>query len=93
MENDILANLPYHPHCTMWFDHHELTDSNEKPPKDFKGRHAIAPSVSRVIYEYYNSDKLAKYEYLVAETDRLDSAQINIEEVINPSGIILLGSR
>ncbi|MDP3112343.1 MAG: hypothetical protein Q8M71_09605 [Thermodesulfovibrionales bacterium] len=91
MENDILANLPYHPHCTMWFDHHELTDSNEKPPKDFKGRHAIAPSVSRVIYEYYNSDKLAKYEYLVAETDRLDSAQINIEEVINPSGIILLG--
>lgn len=90
-ENDILANLPYHPNCTMWFDHHELTENNEKPPENFKGRHAIAPSVSRVIYEYYNSDKLAKYEYLVAETDRLDSAQINIEEVINPSGIILLG--
>lgn len=90
-ENDIMANLPYHPGCAMWFDHHELTESNEKPPENFKGRHTIAPSVSRVIYDYYSSDKLAQYEYLVAETDRLDSAQINIEEVINPSGIILLG--
>jgi len=90
-EDDVMANLPYHPKCLMWFDHHELTESNEKPPENFKGRHAIAPSVSRVIYEYYNSDKLAKYEYLVAETDRLDSANINIEEVVNPGGIILLG--
>ncbi|TAL22958.1 MAG: exopolyphosphatase [Nitrospirae bacterium] len=90
-KNDIMSNLPYHPGCAMWFDHHELTESNEKPPKDFKGRHAIAPSVSRVIYDYYSSDKLSKYEYLVAETDRLDSAQINVEEVLNPSGVILLG--
>lgn len=20
--NDIMANLPYHPDCSMWFDHH-----------------------------------------------------------------------
>lgn len=88
---DIMANLPYHSNCAMWFDHHELTDSNEKPPAGYKGKHAIAPSVSRVIYEYYNSDSLRKYEQLVKETDRLDSAQLTIEDVTDPKGVILLG--
>ena len=89
--NDIMANLPYHPDCAIWFDHHEFTASNEKPPDDFKGKHALAPSVSRVIYDYYASDKLKQYEYLVKETDRYDSAQLTIQDVLNPKGIILLG--
>jgi hypothetical protein len=89
--NDIMANLPYHPDCAMWFDHHELTESNEKPPAWYKGRHAIAPSVSRVIYEYYHSEKLRKYDELVKETDRLDSARLDIADVTDPEGVILLG--
>lgn len=90
-DNDIMANLPYHPDCAIWFDHHELTDSNERPPADYKGRHAIAPSVSRVIYEHYNSDVLKKYEQLVNETDRLDSANLAPEDVTDPKDIILIG--
>ncbi|MDP2158569.1 MAG: exopolyphosphatase [Nitrospirota bacterium] len=89
--NDIMANLPYHPDCAMWFDHHELTDSNEKPPVSYKGRHAIAPSVSRVIYDYYNSEALKKYEQIVNETDRLDSADLEPGDVTDPKGVILLG--
>lgn len=91
MEGDIMANLPYHPSCSMWFDHHELTDSNTKPPEKFVGRHAIAPSVARVIYDYYNSDKLKRYDHLVAETDRMDSAQLSMEDILNPKDEILLG--
>jgi nanoRNase/pAp phosphatase (c-di-AMP/oligoRNAs hydrolase) len=90
-EGDILANLPYHPNCTLWFDHHELTDSNRKPPKEFKGKHAILPSVARVVYEYYRSTKLKRYEPLIAETDRFDSAQLSIEDISDPKGAILLG--
>lgn len=90
-ENDIMANLPYHPRCALWFDHHLLTDSNKKPPKDIKGRHAIAPSAARVIYDYYASDKLKKYEHLVRETDRLDAAQLSLEDITHPKGVILLG--
>ncbi|MEW6587434.1 MAG: exopolyphosphatase [Nitrospirota bacterium] len=89
--DDVLANLPYHPNCAMWFDHHELSKSNEEPPKNFRGSYVIAPSVSRVIYEYYSSDKLKKYEHLVAETDRLDSARLTIDDVIDPKGLILIG--
>src|SRR5436305_14610975 len=46
--DDVLANLPYHPNCGMWFDHHLLTDSNEKPPQTFKGRYGLAPSAARL---------------------------------------------
>jgi hypothetical protein len=90
-ENDIMANLPYHPRCALWFDHHLLTDSNKKPPQDIKGKHAIAPSAARVIFDYYASDKLKKYEHLVRETDRLDAAQLTLEDVTDPKGVILLG--
>lgn len=90
-ENDIMANLPYHPNCAMWFDHHQLTDSNERPPENFKGRHAIAPSVARVIFDYYSSDKLTQYDHLVRETDRFDSAQLSLEDITDPNGVILLG--
>jgi oligoribonuclease NrnB/cAMP/cGMP phosphodiesterase (DHH superfamily) len=89
--NDIIANLPYHPNCAMWFDHHEFTMGSERPSDTFKGRHEIAPSVARVIYDYYASDRLEPYEYLVKETDRFDSAQLTFQDVLNPKGIILLG--
>jgi hypothetical protein len=90
-DNDIMANLPYHPNCAIWFDHHQLTDSNEKPPEHYEGRHAIEPSVARVIYDYYTSDKLKRFEKLIDETDRFDSAQLTSEDVTDPQGAILLG--
>jgi hypothetical protein len=89
--DDILANLPYHAGCFMWFDHHLLTDSNEKPPDNFKGMYRRAPSTARVIVEYYNSPKLQRFDKLVSETDRMDSANLNLEDVLNPNGYILLG--
>lgn len=88
---DILVNVPYHPRCSMWFDHHELTESNWKPPALFKGKYAIMPSAARVVYEYYRSEKLKEYEQLVADTDRFDSAQLTVDDISDPKGTILLG--
>lgn len=90
-EGDIMANLPYNPNCSVWFDHHELTESNPTPPEIFKGRHQIAPSVARVIFEYYGSGKLKRFEHLVTETDRFDSAQLEPEDISDPQGIALIG--
>jgi hypothetical protein len=89
--DDIIANLPYYHGCGMWFDHHLLTDSNEKPPENFKGLYRRAPSTARVIVEYYNSPKLKRFDRLVSETDRMDSADLKIEDVIDPQDYILLG--
>ena len=52
---DIITNLPYHPNCTMWFDHHitNLMPEFDKPIMPGKGGFRLAPSAARVVYEYY----------------------------------------
>jgi nanoRNase/pAp phosphatase (c-di-AMP/oligoRNAs hydrolase) len=95
-KNDILANVPYHPDAGVWFDHHLLTESNEKPPEQFVGRYAVAPSAARLVYDYYlerdpADESLKRFATLVHETDRLDSAQLTPADVEAPSGYILLG--
>jgi len=92
-DDDIIANLPYQSGVGKWFDHHLLTQSNERPPQGFDGRYGLAPSAARVVYEYYLGRKpeLQRYERLLAETDRLDSAQLTLDDVLEPKGYILLG--
>jgi hypothetical protein len=91
--DDIIANLPYSPGCKKWFDHHLLTDSNEKPPHVFDGKYGLAPSAARMVYEYYRPEHapIQKFDRLLYETDRLDSAQLNMDDVLEPKDYILLG--
>lgn len=90
---DILANLPYHPSCHKWFDHHSHTRTYERPPAKFEGRYGLAPSTSRLVYEYYLWDNpgFNAYEDLIRETDRYDSAKLTMADVTNPKDYILLG--
>ena len=91
--SDILANLPYHPSCGMWFDNHLLTDAKAMPATGFRGRYGKAPSAARLVYDHYLPDHpaLSRHEALVAETDRLDSAQLTLDDVLSPSGYVLVG--
>ncbi len=91
--NDILCNLPYSAGVGKWFDHHLLTDSNQKPSATFDGGFALAPSAARVVYDYYKAKhpELSRYDELLRETDRLDSAQLTREDVEDPKDYILLG--
>jgi hypothetical protein len=91
--NDILANLPYHPDCGLWFDNHLLTDARSTPPTGFHGRYGQAPSAARLVYEHYapHHPELARHERLLRETDRLDSAQLTLQDVLAPTGYVLLG--
>ena len=52
---DIIANLPYHPNCTLWFDHHitNTTPDFATPIVLGRGGFRLAPSAARVVYEYY----------------------------------------
>jgi hypothetical protein len=92
-DDDIMANLPYDRRCGKWFDHHLLTESNQRPPQTFDGRYGLAPSAARMVYEYYLSGhpQIQKYERLLAETDRLDAALLNLDDVLDPKDHILLG--
>jgi hypothetical protein len=59
---DVIANLPYDPNCTLWFDHHVTNayawrdhtgKTEETTLVPGKGGFRIAPSAARVVYEYY----------------------------------------
>ena len=77
---DILSNLPYDDRCAMWFDHH-FSNQMDKP---FKGAFRIAPSAAGIIYEYYEDRYEKDFSELVAETDKIDSADFSEDEVLHP---------
>ena len=53
---DVIANLPYHPNCTLWFDHHFTNNAHgfDEPIVPGRGGFRLAPSAARVVFEYYS---------------------------------------
>ena len=88
---DIIANLPYQPGCGIWFDHHMHTTA-AAPRVEFEGAFGQAPSAARLVWEYYGCEQtLPHYDDLVCETDRLDSADLTLDDILDPQGYIKLG--
>ncbi len=77
---DIIANLPYSEKCALWFDHH-FTNQIDKP---FKGAFRIAPSAAGIIFEYYKSRFQRDYSELVQAADKIDAANLTLDEVLHP---------
>ncbi|OGO45484.1 MAG: hypothetical protein A2W37_02275 [Chloroflexi bacterium RBG_16_63_12] len=90
-KQSVIANLPYHPNCSLWFDHHVSEEEKAATIGEFKGKYALAPSAARLVYEYYGGEaKFPRARELVEVTDKIDSAQLTIEDVTNPAGYVLL---
>jgi hypothetical protein len=64
-------------------------DEGTRP--DIKGAFGLAPSAARVIAEYYKSPKFDRFAELLEATDRLDSARLNRDDIVDPKGWILIG--
>lgn len=77
---DILANLPYHPDCALWFDHH-FTNRHDRP---FEGVFEIAPSAAGLIHRYYQGRFARDYSALVEAANRIDAADLTEDEVLRP---------
>jgi nanoRNase/pAp phosphatase (c-di-AMP/oligoRNAs hydrolase) len=89
--NDVLANIPYVKGCGLWFDHH--TSEHERLGDiEFEGESRIEDSAARVIYEYYGGRaKLPHMEEMVIAVDKVDAAKLTVNEILNPTGWVLLG--
>ena len=89
--DDVLANLPFRPGCALWFDHHMHTAA-AAPAEPYTGVFGHAPSAARLVFEYYGGlTTLGEFEELVHETDRFDSADLDLDDILDPQGYILLG--
>ncbi len=77
---DIIANLPFNENCALWFDHH-FTNRIGTP---FGGAFRSAPSAARIVFEYYQPRFEKDFRSLVEAADRIDSAELSLDEVHHP---------
>ncbi|GMO50831.1 MAG: exopolyphosphatase [Termitinemataceae bacterium] len=90
-KNDVVANVPYIDGCGLWFDHHS-SESERLGNFKFEGESRKAPSCARVIYDYYGGEKkFPKFSEMIKYVDKMDSADLSIDEIQNPKGWVLLG--
>jgi hypothetical protein len=88
---DILANLPRDPRAGMVFDHHASQADEWKDGETKGGFAAHAPSAARVVASHYPTADFTTFEELLHQTDRLDSADLEPDDVTDPKGWILVG--
>jgi hypothetical protein len=79
-EGDVVANLPFHAKCSLWYDHHV----SNQPHGPINGVFKIAPSAAGIIHETYREKLDRDYTELVHQTDRIDSADLTLDEILYP---------
>jgi nanoRNase/pAp phosphatase (c-di-AMP/oligoRNAs hydrolase) len=89
---DITTNLPYAPGAHLAFDHHH---SETLRNTTIAANHIIdpdAPSAARVVYDHYGgAERFPDVSpELMRAVDQADSAQYSLEEVLAPTGWVLL---
>lgn len=91
-ENDCLANVPYVKGCGLWFDHHLSETERNAYNGVFKGASEHLKSCARVVYNYYGGEKtFPGLEEFIEGVDKVDSADLTIEDIKDPKGYVLLG--
>src|SRR5512132_3496492 len=90
-DRDITTNLPYVDGVHLAFDHH----SSEKLRVGPKDNHIIDPdaaSAARVVFLHYGGKERFHDvpEDMMEAVDKADSAQFSRDEILNPTGWVLL---
>lgn len=93
-KTDITTNLPYDPRVGLAFDHHESEEDRLKAIET-NGKLIIDPnarSAARVLYNYYGGrDKFPRIsDELMDAVDKGDSADFTEDEILHPTGWVLL---
>jgi nanoRNase/pAp phosphatase (c-di-AMP/oligoRNAs hydrolase) len=93
-KNDITTNLPYDPRVALAFDHHE-SEMDRLKAQETGGKLIIDPearSAARVVYDYYGGKKVFSRisDELMEAVDKGDSADFTMDEILHPTGWVLL---
>ena len=89
---DCLANVPYVEGCGLWFDHHSSEFERTELAGKYVGESRLEDSCARIIYDYYGGKaRFSHYEDMMIAVDKVDAGKLTREEILNPSGWILVG--
>lgn len=91
-KDDCLANVPYVEGCGLWFDHHSSEAERNAYKGKYVGESRLCPSCAHVIYDYYGGkERFPQFDELLEAVDKVDSANLTLDEVLHPSKWVLLG--
>lgn len=91
-QDDCLANVPFVEGCGLWFDHHSSEEERHAYQGKYQGDSRPSPSAAHVVYDYYGGkEKFPRFDALLAAVDKVDSAQLTVDEILHPEGWVLLG--
>ena len=90
---DIITNLPFHPKAYMVFDHHASEMERNKQAYPNLVNDPSAPSAAHVVYRHFGgAAKLPNISTeLMDAANKIDSAQVTKEEILDAQGWVLLG--
>ncbi|MFP3154352.1 exopolyphosphatase [Lachnospiraceae bacterium ZAX-1] len=90
--HDISTNLPYEEGIHLAFDHHSSETQRGESVKENFIIDPDAPSTARVVYQYYGGkDALPRIsEEIMQAVDKADSAQFTMDDILQPTGWVLL---
>ena len=93
-DRDITTNLPYVAGAHLVFDHHAsetLRNAGGEKPKNYI-IYPGAPSAARVVYECYGGDSRFPESFgdMMIAVDKGDAAEFSHDEILNPTGWVLL---
>jgi len=91
-DRDITTNLPYVPGAYLAIDHHLSETIRNKGEHDNHVIDPDAPSAARVVYNYYGGAMRFPRisQEMMDAVDKADSAQYVRDEILNPTGWVLL---
>lgn len=90
--DDCLANVPFVEGCGLWFDHHSSENERNAYKGKYVGDSRLCPSAAHVVYDYYGGrERFPHFDELLWAVDKVDSADLTRDEILNPTGWILLG--
>lgn len=89
---DITTNLPYVAGAHLAFDHHLSETIRNTGERENHIIEPDAPSAARVVYNYYGGKEAFPTiaDDMMDAVDKSDSAQFSRDEILNPSGWVLL---
>lgn len=91
-QDDCLANVPFVEGCGLWFDHHSSEQERNAYQGKYTGESRPSPSAAHIVYDYYGGrERFPRFDALLEAVDKVDSANLTHEEVLHPTGWILLG--
>ena len=89
---DITTNLPYVPGIYLCFGHHQSEIARNRELPENMIIDPEAPSAARVVYEYFGGKERfpIAWDGMMVAVDKADSAKFEREEILNPTGWVLL---